>query len=120
MDCFFCIPDEANRTRLEVYGSQRAILTEGTIGQGSGGMMEGIFGLGAALYDAAQAKDVKRRFEKIPFSQVNPYTAECEYFADCIQRSRPPTLNGPDNALRILKWTAQAYASGYVEGTRPP
>ena len=47
----------------------------------------------------------------IPFRAINPYTAECEYFADCILRGRAPALNGPDNALRILGWTAQAYAS---------
>ena len=36
VDCFYCIPDEASRTRLEIYGSQGAILTEGTIGQSDG------------------------------------------------------------------------------------
>ncbi|HEY5910886.1 MAG TPA: Gfo/Idh/MocA family oxidoreductase [Verrucomicrobiae bacterium] len=110
VDCFFCIPDEASRTRLEIYGSQGAILTEGTIGQGSGGTMEAIFGLGDAAYDAKQNKDLKRRFEKIPFPKINPYTAECEYFADCIQHGDPPALNSPENALSILKWTEQAYA----------
>jgi predicted dehydrogenase len=111
VDCFFCIPDEASRTRLEIYGSQGAILTEGTIGQSTGGTMEGIFGLGDAPYDAAQNKDVQRRFQPIPFRRVNPYTAECEYFADCILRGQAPALNGPDNALRILGLTALAYAS---------
>jgi predicted dehydrogenase len=111
VDCFFCIPDEASRTRLEIYGSQGAILTEGTIGQGAGGTMEGIFGLGDAAYDAAQNKDANKRFKKIPFRAINPYTAECEYFADCILRGRAPALSGPDNALRILEWTARAYAS---------
>jgi predicted dehydrogenase len=33
VDCFFCVPDEASRTRLEIYGSQGAVLAEGTIGQ---------------------------------------------------------------------------------------
>jgi predicted dehydrogenase len=111
VDCCFCIPDEASRTRLEIYGSQGAILTEGTIGQSVGGTMEGIFGLGDAAYDAAQDKDVRKRFKSIPFRRINPYTAECEHFADCILRNRSPAVNGPDNALRILKWTAHAYAS---------
>jgi predicted dehydrogenase len=112
VDCFFCIPDEASRTRLEIYGSQGTILTEDTIGQGSAGTMEGIFGLGDAPYDAAQDKDVRRRFKRIPFSRINTYTAQCEYFADCIQRGRAPTVNGPDTSLRILKWIAKAYESG--------
>ena len=88
VDCFFCIPDEASRTRLEIYGSQGAMLTEGTIGQSTGGTLEAIFGLGDAGYDAAQNKDVARSFGRIPFPAVNPYTAECEYFADCILRRR--------------------------------
>jgi predicted dehydrogenase len=111
VDCFFCIPDEASRTRLEIYGSQGAILTEGTIGQGAGGTLEGILGLGDASYDSAQNKDTRRIFKKIPFRAINPYTAECEYFADCILNRRAPAVNGPDNALRILELTARAYAS---------
>jgi predicted dehydrogenase len=111
IDCFYCIPDEASRTRLEVYGSQGAILTEGTIGQSKGGKMEGIFGLGAADYDAAQDKDVVRHFERIPFPAINPYTAECEYFADCILRGRRPAINNAQNALHILSITENAYAS---------
>ncbi len=110
VDCFFCIPDEASRTRLEIYGSQGSILTEGTIGQSSGGVMEGIFGLGDTAYDAAQDKDAPRRFKNIPFRRINPYTAEFEYFADGLLHGRAPELNGPDNALRILDWTARAYA----------
>ena len=111
IDCFYCIPDEASRTRLEVYGSHGAILTEGTIGQSKGGKMEGIFGLGAAGYDAAQDKDVVRRFQRIPFPAINPYTAECEYFADCILRARRPAINNAQNALHVLGVTERAYAS---------
>jgi predicted dehydrogenase len=111
VDCFFCIPDEASRTRLEIYGSQGAILTEGTIGQGSGGLMEAILGLGNASYDATQDKDVKKRFRKMPFRQINPYTAECDYFAECVLRGRPPVLNGPEDSLRLLELIEQAYRS---------
>lgn len=110
VDCFYCIPDEASRTRLEVYGSQGALLSEGTIGQSQGGTLEGIFGLGDAGYDAAQNKDIARKFEPIPFPAINPYTAECEYFADCILREQAPVLNDAKNALRILKLTGQAYS----------
>jgi predicted dehydrogenase len=111
VDCFFCIPDEASCTRLEIYGSQGAILTEGTIGQGSGGQMRGIFGLGDTVYDSAQNKDVARCFKPIRFRHVNPYTAECEYFANCILRNQPPQINNADNALRILELATHAYAS---------
>lgn len=111
VDCFFCIPDEASRTRLEVYGTHGAIFTEGTIGQSTGGKMEGIFGLGDAAYDAAQDKDVKRTFQRIPFEKINPYTAECSYFADCILAGRRPQINGPKNALHIMGLTEKAYRS---------
>ena len=111
VDCFFCIPDEASRTRLEIYGSKGCILTEGTIGQGTGGKIEGIFGLGEAGYDATQNKDVQPSFRTIKFKKVNPYTAECEYFADCILKKRAPEINDAKNALHIMKVTEKAYES---------
>jgi predicted dehydrogenase len=111
VDSYFCIPDEASRTRLEVYGSQGAILTEGTIGQSKAGKMEGIFGLGDSGYDAAQDKDVQRKFTRIPFKSVDPYMAECAYFADCILNKRQPKINGPKNALHLMSLIENAYAS---------
>ena len=49
VDCFFCIPDEASRTRLEIYGSAGAVLAEGTIGQSSGGKVEALLGVGPTV-----------------------------------------------------------------------
>ncbi len=111
IDCFWCIPDEASRTRLEVYGSQGAVFTEGTIGQSTGGKMEAIFGLGGAAYNAAQNKDVVRRFQPIRFPKINPYRAEFEAFAEGILSGRPPEVNGPANALRMMKLIEAAYTS---------
>ena len=54
---------------------------------------------------------MERKFAPIAFPAINPYTAECEYFADCILRKKAPALNDAKNALRILKLTEQAYAS---------
>jgi len=111
VDAFFCIPDEAGRTRLELYGSGGAILAEGTIGQGTGGTVEGLFDLGDAGYDAAQNKDVVRAFRPVPYPTVDPYRAECEHFADCIIEGHPPALNDADHALHILDLAEKAYAS---------
>lgn len=111
VDCFYCIPDEASRTRLEVYGTQGAVLTEGTIGQSVGGVLEALQLSGAAGYDAQQSKDVARKFQKVPFPKINPYTAECSYFADCILQGRPPALNDGRNALMIAELTDKAYRS---------
>jgi predicted dehydrogenase len=111
VDCFYCIPDEASRTRLEIYCTQGAVLAEGTIGQSVGGVLEVLQSAGAAGYDAQQSKDVARKFQKMPFPRINPYTAECAYFADCILQRRPPALNDGRNALMIAELTDKAYRS---------
>jgi predicted dehydrogenase len=115
VDCFFCVPDEASRTRLEIYGSQGAILTEGTIGQSQGGKMEAYFSAAAGGYDAAQNKDVVRQFQPVEFDAINPYTAECEYFADCILQEHSPALNDGRHGVHIMEVTEKAYAS-YRDG----
>jgi predicted dehydrogenase len=111
VEAFFCVPDEASRSRLEIYGSQGSIFAEGTIGQSQGGSVEGIFGLGTAGYDAVQTKDGERSFAPISFTPVNPYLAEFAAFADCILAKRPPELNNGANALRVMAITEAAYAS---------
>jgi predicted dehydrogenase len=111
VDCFFNLPDEASRTRLEVYGSRGSILTEGTIGQGDGGTAEGIFVAGDAGYDAAQNKDEAAGFHAIEFDKVNMYAAEVEYLADCILSDKPVEVNNGSNAIHILQLTEKAYAS---------
>jgi predicted dehydrogenase len=116
VDCFFCIPDEASRTRLEIYGSQGAILTEGTIGQSTGGKAEAILDLGDGGYDAKQSKDVARKFQRLDFPKINPYTAECSYFADCVLRQEPPAINDGKSALRNMARIEQAYAA--AQGSR--
>jgi len=111
IDCFFCIPDEASRTRLEIYGAQGAVLTEGTIGQSKRGKAEGVFDIGAAGYDAAQNKDVSREFQRIAFRPVDPYTEECRYFARCVLEGRPPAINDGANALHVMTVVQKAYAA---------
>ena len=109
VDCFFCIPDEASRTRLEIYGSQGAVLTEGTIGQSKAGEIEAILGIGQGGYDAQQSKDVARKFGRLDFPAIDPYTAECDYFADCILHNQPPRINGAESALRNMALIEKAY-----------
>ncbi|MFH0939594.1 MAG: Gfo/Idh/MocA family oxidoreductase [Planctomycetota bacterium] len=111
VDCFYCIPDEASRTRLEIYGSQGSIFTEGTIGQSVDGAVEGILSLGAGGYDAAQNKDVARTFQKVDFPRVNPYTAEFEYFADCVLNGCAPKINTGENAYHVMDIAQKAYTA---------
>jgi predicted dehydrogenase len=109
VDCCFCIPDEASRTRLEIYGSKGGVLTEGTIGQSVGGKAEQIVGLGAEGYDAAQNKDTARVFAPLPFEPVDPYTAECAYFAECVLNGRAPEVNTGSAGVRVIRIAEQAY-----------
>jgi predicted dehydrogenase len=111
VDCFFNVPDAASRTRLEIYGQRGSILAEGTIGQGSGGTLEALIEKSAGGYDAAQNKDAQAGFQRVPFEAVNPYTAECAYFADCILNGRRPDLNDGANAIHILGIAEKAYRS---------
>ena len=90
-------------------------MAEGTISQAGGGKCEGIFGLGDASYDADQAKDVVREYQPVDYEELNPYTAEFDYFAKCIQANVAPVLNGTANALRIARISEAAYAS-YKDG----
>ena len=115
IDCFYCIPDESSRTRLEIYGSRGAILAEGTIGQSQKGKLEGCFLQSDVGYDAAQNKDAAGRWQRIPFKTVNPYTAECDYFAECILSGRPPAINHGKNALHVMLLAEKAYQSARVK-----
>ena len=66
-----------------------------------------------------QSKDVTRKFQRIAFPAVNPYTAECSYFADCILCRQPPTINDAKNAVRSMTLIEKAYAaakSGRMRG----
>ncbi len=115
IDSFFCIPDDAVKTRLEIYGAQGSFLTEGTIGQSLGGTLEGISSADNADYDATQNKDVERNFSAIEFVKTNPYTAEFEYFANHVMAGEPPALNSGASSLHIMRLTELAYKAA-LEG----
>ena len=52
-----------------------------------------------------------RKFQRLPFPAINPYTAECSYFADCILRGKPPVINGAAGAIRNMTLIEKAYQS---------
>jgi predicted dehydrogenase len=112
VDTFFCIPDEASRTRLEIYGSRGAILSEGTIGQGYGGQLEVYREQGCKGYEAGQNKDFRSGFLEEPFEQANPYTREFESFARAILRGeKQPAINSGKQSAHILRVVEMAYES---------
>jgi predicted dehydrogenase len=112
VDTFFCVPDAAGRSRLELYGNKGSILAEGTIGQTPGGDMVAYLSPQAKGYDAQQEKaslDVKPR--KIAAKPYNTYTAEIEALSDCILKDKPVAVNGLDDSLVTLKVIEAAYRS---------
>jgi predicted dehydrogenase len=110
VDTFFCIPDAASRTRLEIYGSRGAVLAEGTIGQGSGGRLEVYTEAADRGYEAEQVKDSQPTFREEPFERVNPYTREFESFAQAVLGGKQAELNA-GRGVHILRIVEKAYQS---------
>lgn len=112
VDAFFCVPDAASRTRLEIYGSQGTILAEGTIGQAGGGKLEVYRDKAGKGYEAGQAKDEASSFEPEAFEETNPYAAELDSFArDVMEGRTKATLNDAEGGIHILKIVEAAYES---------
>ncbi len=112
VESFFCVPDHAVPTRLEIYGTQGAILSEGTIGQGGSGSLKAILNDGQERYESQQNKgSIKSGFEDVSYQEVNPYRAEFELFAECILQNRPLPTNNSKNAWRISHLVNAAYRS---------
>ncbi len=106
VDTFYCVPDMASRTRLEIYGDRGAVLTEGTIGQSSSGVLE--------IYREKPGKgyDALPSFAPQPFPEVNPYTRECDVFAESVLAGRTkPEVNSGESGLHIIRVMEAAYES---------
>jgi len=110
VDTFFCVPDAASRTRLEIYGSRGAVLSEGTIGQGSGGKLEVYAEAEGKGYEAGQLKDVQSTFREEAFEQRNPYTCEFESFAQAVLGGKQAELDA-GRGVHILRIVEMAYES---------
>jgi predicted dehydrogenase len=110
VDCFFCVPDAASRNRLEIYGSRGALVSEGTIGQDSGGNLWGCFDERDTAYDAAQAARTGG-YAAMPFEPVNPYRAELEAFARTVRAENVLSEPPDHDTVRIMRLIEAAYAS---------
>jgi predicted dehydrogenase len=100
VDTFFCIPDEASKNALELYGSLGAIHATGTLGQGEAGDMT------ATLKDQSAAATQT----KITPAPVNTYRAEIEEFGKAILENREPSCSA-EIGLRSQKILAACYKS---------
>lgn len=109
VDAFFCIPDDASRNRLELYGSLGSILAEGTIGQDASGRMVARLDDKAPGYDSRQARAPGGGVVIDPPS-VNTYRAEIEEFSQAILDGREPLI-GAQAGLHSQKVLAACYES---------
>jgi predicted dehydrogenase len=95
VDTFFCIPDEASKNALELYGSLGAIHATGTLGQADAGDM-------TATVNIEQVK--------ITPEPINTYRAEIEEFGKAILENREPSCSA-EEGLRSQKILAACYKS---------
>lgn len=113
VDAFFCIPDEASRNVLELYGSQGSILASGTIGQGARGGMVACLKSEASGYNAQQMR-VENGGTLIEPSSANTYRAEIEEFSQALLENRDP-VNNAQIGLRSQKVLAACYESAQTK-----
>jgi predicted dehydrogenase len=113
VDAFFCIPDEASRNTLELYGSQGSIVATGTIGQEESGEMVACLKSKASGYDAQQTRAGNRGILVGP-TPVNTYRAEIEEFSQALLENRDP-MNNAQIGLRNQKVLAACYDSAQVK-----
>lgn len=109
VDTFFCIPDNASKNALELYGSGGSILARGTLGQGEAGEMTAFLEEGPGEYDAQQARADGGGIAIAP-EPVNMYRAEIEAFSQALLDGTPPPV-GPEAGLRSQKTITACYES---------
>jgi predicted dehydrogenase len=93
VDAFFCIPDDASRNRLELYGTRGSILADGTLGQEAGGTMRALLGEGDGAYNPGQARGAEPGVPVEPMPR-NTYRAEIEEFGRAVEEGRDPVNDG--------------------------
>jgi len=111
VDCFFCIPEAAGPSRLEIHGTHGTLLAEGTINSPKQGKLEGLFELQSPPADDDPATLSGRKCARIPFKTVDIHKAQFTYFADCILQGWPPAVNHGRNAVGVAAVTEAALQS---------
>jgi predicted dehydrogenase len=109
VDAFFCIPDDASRNALELYGSLGSILATGTIGQEAAGQMVAHLSSAGPAYDARQQRTANGALPIEP-PVGNTYRAEIEEFGQAILEGRDP-VNNAQIGLRSQELLAACYES---------
>ncbi len=110
VDCSFARPDNASQNRLEVYGSQGAVILEDTLGQESIGSLRWLPSptdenplSGAREYEKLSSTAAQREV-------VNMYQAEIEAFGDAILHGSDISITGRQG-VHIQQVLAACYQS---------
>jgi predicted dehydrogenase len=110
VDNFYNIPDDASQNRLEIYGTKGCILTDGTIGQNSTGMLKVYTQKGEKDYEASQKRELAIGITEIIPPSTNIYRAEVEHLIKCIQDNTEP-MNSGHEAIKDQRIVEAAYES---------
>ena len=114
VDSFFCIPDDASRNVLELYGTHGSIIASGTIGQEADGEMIARLD---DLPDLPGYDSLQERKAGIPIpinpAPVNTYLAEIEEFSRAIIEDRDP-VNNAALGLRSQEVLSACYESAHL------
>jgi predicted dehydrogenase len=109
VDTFFCIQDVSSKNVLELYGSRGSILAQGTIGQGSAGVMTAYLPSADTGYEAQQARAEGASLVIAPEPR-NMYLAEIEEFSQSLLDQRTSVLDA-QLGLRSQRVLSACYAS---------
>jgi len=104
VDCLFNVPDESSLNRLELYGSGGSIIAEGTIGQGTPGVMTLRAPGSATGYEPQQSRGTGGGVQIEP-GPVDVYQAQIEAFSRAVIEGTDPPVSGADGLwnLRVLE-----------------
>jgi len=115
VDTFFCIPDEASKNVLELYGSRGGILASGTVGQASAGTMNAYLKGNSRGYQAQQSERSDSGISINP-EPVNIYRAEIEEFSQALLEGRKPPVGG-QAGIRSQQIISACYRSAREQRT---
>jgi len=96
VDTLFNVPDAAARNMLEVYGSKGSMVTQGTIGQDSGGSISAIIEGEVKGYDAQQAREAGAAEQIIEPEVVNMYETAIQGFCQAVENDTEPPVSAAD------------------------
>lgn len=100
VNSYFCIPDEASMSRLEIYGTKGALKAEGTLSQTQSGILKVVL----------LADGVTRVYEEKGNEDENIYKMQFEGFCDAIE-GKPSNNADARQMVAVQKIVEAAYRS---------